>query len=56
MSIKTVQKFSSFEELKSMDKKVTDYKSRVKKHNDFERVVREIYCAKDQIKHDSKSE
>ncbi|WP_295790783.1 hypothetical protein [Mucilaginibacter sp.] len=44
--MKTVKKFTSFEDLKSSESKISDDKSRLKKHNDFEIAIKEIYSVK----------
>jgi hypothetical protein len=44
--MKTVRKFTSFEDLKSSENKTVDYKSSMKKHNDFESVIKYIYSIK----------
>lgn len=44
--MKTVSKFTSFADLKDSERKITDYKSRLKKHNDFEKAIKEICDAK----------
>jgi hypothetical protein len=44
--MKTVKKFTSFEDLKSSESKAVDDKSRLKKHNNFEKTIKEIYSAK----------
>lgn len=54
--MKTVNKFTSFADLKLVEEKITDYKTRRKKHNAFEKIIMEIYCAKVHTKDNSKSE
>lgn len=44
--MKKAKKFSSFEDLKSSERKTVDNKLSVKRHNDFERVVKHIYSIK----------
>jgi hypothetical protein len=44
--MKTVKKFTSFEDLKSSESKTVDAKSSLKKHNDFEKVIKDIYSVK----------
>jgi hypothetical protein len=44
--MKTVKKFTSFEDLKSSESKTVDDKLSFKKHNDFEKVIKEIYSVK----------
>lgn len=46
LAMKTVQKFTSFEDLKSTECKTGDNRSNSKRHEDFEKVVRSIYAAK----------
>jgi hypothetical protein len=52
--MKSVKKFTSFSDLKSSEKVVSDYKSRLKKHDDFEKVIKEIYYAKTQALENNK--
>jgi len=44
--MKTVKKFTSFEDLKSSESQTADDKLSLKKHNDFEKVIKEIYSSK----------
>jgi hypothetical protein len=53
--MKTVSKFTSFADLKSSESETADYKSRLKKHNDFEKAMKEIYEAKVRKKTKDKS-
>jgi hypothetical protein len=41
--MKAVRKFSSFEDLKSSEDKTADRKQRLKKHIEFEKVIKGIY-------------
>ena len=41
--MKTVKKYTTFEELKSGEEKVTDFKASEKKHIEFEKLIRAIY-------------
>ena len=40
--MKAVKKFTSFEDLKSSDSKKVSDELRLKKHNNFEKVIRDI--------------
>ena len=40
------KKFTSFEDLKASEKKAVDKKLSMKRHNDFERVIKHIYSIK----------
>lgn len=42
----TVKKFTTFEALKSCENKTAKYSSKMKKHNDFEKVITEIRSIK----------
>jgi len=54
--MKSVKRYSTFEELKSGDKKPADDKIRLKKHNEFEKFITSIITIKHQKKavHQSK--
>ncbi len=41
--MKTVKKFTSFEDLKSDENKAVDNKLSLKKHHEFEKVIKTIY-------------
>lgn len=40
--MKAVKKFATFEELKSYETKTTNYEVSLKKHSNFEKVIKEI--------------
>ena len=42
----TIKKFTTFDELKSCENKDIEYTSSLLKHNDFEKVIREIRLSK----------
>ncbi len=44
--MKTIQKYVSFEDMKSAEKKISDDKAQLKKHTDFQKVIMEIYSVK----------
>lgn len=44
--MKSVKKFATFHDLKSGEKKATNHKLSLKKHNDFEKIVAEIIALK----------
>ncbi len=44
--MKTVKKFTSFEDLKSVENNTVDNKLSLKKHNDFEKVIKSIHAVK----------
>lgn len=44
--MKTVKKYTSFEDLKSSEKRPEDYKVSLKKHNAFEKILKAIYSIK----------
>lgn len=41
--MKTVKKYATFEDLKSSEEKTMEYKVSIKKHNEFERIIKMIY-------------
>lgn len=43
-AMKTVKKFTSFKDLKSAESITEDHKSNLKRHIDFERVLKNIYA------------
>jgi hypothetical protein len=43
--MKIVRKFTSFEDLKSCRKEAFDEKLSLKKHTEFEKVIKEIYSS-----------
>ena len=45
--MKTVKKYSTFEEMKSSEVKTTDLATSLQKHQEFERVKRSIGAAKE---------
>lgn len=44
--MKTVKKYSTFKDLKSVEKKSTDNKNILKKHNEFRKIMMHIYAVK----------
>jgi len=48
--MKTLKKYSTFEDLKSREQVTLDFKVRLKKHNDFERIINTIYSLKNNNK------
>lgn len=44
--MKTVKKYTTFEDLKSSEEKTMDYRASVKKHKEFERIIKTIYSIK----------
>jgi len=44
--MKTVKKYSTFEDLKSSEEKITDRQLSLKKHDEFEKVIKAISSAK----------
>jgi|HubBroStandDraft_6_1064221.scaffolds.fasta_scaffold1243018_2 hypothetical protein len=40
--MKAVKKFTTFEDLKSYESKAVHYAASLKKHNDFEKVIKDI--------------
>jgi hypothetical protein len=44
--MKTVKKFTTFEEMKSCESKATNAQSSLKKHNNFKKVMMDIRAAK----------
>ena len=44
--MKTVERYRTFEQLKSAEKAASDTKASLKKHADFEMLVNRIYVAK----------
>lgn len=44
--MKPVRKYTTFEKLKSIEEKVVDYRTSIKKHNEFERVIKSIRSEK----------
>ncbi len=40
--MKAVKKFTTFEDLKSYESKTVDYAVSLKKHNEFEKVIKDI--------------
>lgn len=50
--MKTARKFTTFEDLKSSEKKPLDYISSLKKHSDFEKIMKSFRS----IIHNSQSE
>ena len=46
--MKTVKKFTSFEDLKSSEKESVNYKLSLKRHNDFEKAIKIIYAVKNE--------
>lgn len=53
--MKTVKKFETFEDLKSDEKNPSEYTSSLKKHSDFEKVIKEIRSVKLQNEGQNKS-
>jgi hypothetical protein len=41
--MKTVKRYTTFEDLKSVETKSIDNKASLKKHNEFEKVIKNIY-------------
>ena len=37
--MKTIERFTTFEELKASEKKATDYNASLKKHKEFEKAI-----------------
>jgi hypothetical protein len=52
--MKPVKKFTTFEDLKSCESKTTDHSLSLKKHNDFEKVIKDIRSAKVQNNNQSR--
>jgi hypothetical protein len=44
--MKEVKKYTSFEDLKSVEKKSIDNKMILKKHNEFKKIMMHIYAVK----------
>jgi len=44
--VKTVKKYTTFKDLKSVEKKSTDNKIILKKHNEFKKIMMRIYAIK----------
>lgn len=44
--MKSIAKFTTFEDLKSCEKGKSDFELSLKKHNDFEKFIREIRSVK----------
>ena len=44
--MKAVKKFSTFEDLKSYENKPLNYKARLKKHQEFEKIIMDIKVKK----------
>ena len=44
--MQTVKKFTTFNDLKSFERKTTEYTVRLKKHNDFEKFIKDIRSIK----------
>jgi hypothetical protein len=44
--MKTVKKYTTFEELKSSEKKRMDYPTSIKKHNELKKIINSIYSEK----------
>ena len=40
--MKTVKKYSTFEDLKSSEERILDYKLSMKRHSEFEKVIKSI--------------
>ena len=53
--MKTVKKYTTFEDLKSSEKKSSDIKVSLKRHNDFEKTIMAIYSIKKNKKSNSVS-
>lgn len=44
--VKTAKKYTTFEDLKSSEETTMDYKISLKKHTEFEKVIKAIYAVK----------